>query len=182
MSRKTFSEKELNNYKRQKDKAHFNSPEEEYDDAFTKYKECSKCKISKQLTDFNGNTSGTDAFDKNGFRLRRPECFECTNKANKGKTIAKNIAETEGISYTAPEGSKCNICNKIQDEKNKLVFDHCHKNNKFRGYCCNSCNRSLGVLGDNVEGLITVLNYLLINEPSTIKQNDEGMLYIEKQP
>jgi hypothetical protein len=66
--------------------------------------------------------------------------------------------------------------------KNKLVFDHCHKNNKFRGYCCNSCNRSLGVLGDNVEGLITVLNYLLINEPSTIKQNDEGMLYIVKQP
>ena len=42
MSRRTFSEKELNNYKRQKDKAHFNSPEEEYDDAFTKYKECKR--------------------------------------------------------------------------------------------------------------------------------------------
>ena len=69
MTRRTFSEKEWNNYKRQKDKAYFSSPEDEYDDAFTKYKECSKCKVSKQLTDFNGNTSGTDAFDKNGFRL-----------------------------------------------------------------------------------------------------------------
>jgi hypothetical protein len=175
----TFSVKETNNYIRQKDKAHFNSPEEEYDDAFLKYKECSKCKIMRRLTDFNGNTSGCDAFDRKGYRLRRPECYECTNLASKGKLIAKNVAKKEGVSYTAPEGSRCNICNKIQDENNKLVFDHCHKTNKFRGYCCNSCNRSLGVLGDDVNGLINVINYLLINNPVVIKQNEAGKLYID---
>jgi hypothetical protein len=52
--------------------------------------------------------------------------------------------------------------------------------NKFRGYCCNSCNRSLGVLGDDVEGIINVLNYLLISDPMTIKQDETGKLYIEK--
>ena len=180
MTKKSFTEKEVVNYLRQKDKARFSSPEEEYDDAFLKYKECSKCKVNKQLIYFNGNTSGTDAFDRNGFRLRRPECSDCTNIANRGKSIAKNIAKQEGISYTAPEGSKCNICNKIQDEKNKLVFDHCHKMNKFRGYCCNSCNRSLGVLGDDVEGIINVLNYLLISDPMAIRQDEAGKLHIQK--
>jgi DNA repair exonuclease SbcCD ATPase subunit len=70
--------------------------------------------------------------------------------------------------------------NKIQDEKNKLVFDHCHKMNKFRGYCCNSCNRSLGVLGDDVEGIINVLNYLLISDPMAIRQDESGKLHIQK--
>lgn len=180
MSGKHFPAKEVNNYIKQKDKAHFSSPEEEYDDAFLKYKECSKCNIMRRLTDFNGNTSGADAFDRKGFRLRRPECYECTNNTNKGKTKAKNIAKKEGISYTAPEGSRCSICNKLQDANNKLVFDHCHNKNKFRGYCCNSCNRSLGVLGDNVEGLINALNYLLINDPTVIKQDEAGKLYVVK--
>ena len=40
MFRRTFSDKEIDNYKRQKGKAYFSSPDEEYDDAFTKYKEC----------------------------------------------------------------------------------------------------------------------------------------------
>ncbi len=72
MTKRSFTEKEVHNYERQKGKARFSSPEEEYDDAFLKYKECSKCKVNKQLIYFNGNTSGTDAFDRNGFRLRRP--------------------------------------------------------------------------------------------------------------
>ena len=57
-----------------------------------------------------------------------------------------------------------------------MVFDHCHVNNIFRGYCCNSCNRSIGVLGDNVDGLLKVMNYLLKTEKSKIIQNEEGKL------
>ena len=176
----TFTQKEYENYSRQKGKAHFSSPEDEYKYEFHNYKICSMCKENKKLIEFNGNTSGTDAFDKKGYRLKRPECSICTKKASNGKSQAKKIAKKEGIEYNAPDGSKCGICNKIQTEKNKLVFDHCHKTEKFRGYCCNSCNRSLGVFGDNVEGLVNALNYLLKSEPVKIIQNVNGNIEIIK--
>ena len=173
-----FTQNEYNNYTRQKDKAHFTSPEEEYKYGFSIYKICSKCKENKKIIFFNGNTAGADAFDKNGYRLRRPECGDCTRKVDVGKKSAEKLAKEQGISYTAPDGSKCSICNKQHTEKNKLVFDHCHQTNKFRGYCCNSCNRSLGGLGDDVKGLINALNYLLKSQPTKISQNENGFLDI----
>ena len=172
----TFTKKELENYERQKDKCIFKTPKEEYLWAITQKKTCSKCNLEKKLSDFNGNTSGTDAFDKNGYRLRRPECNECTKNVNRGKTEAKKKAKELGIPYTAPEGTLCAVCNKPSTVGNGMVFDHCHLNNIFRGYCCNSCNRSIGVLGDNVDGLLKALNYLLKTEKCTIIQNEEGEL------
>ena len=81
--------KETENYNRQKDKCIFKTPEEEYEWAKKQKKTCSKCLTEKILSDFNGNTSGTDAFDKNGYRLRRPECKICTKNVSIGKTEAK---------------------------------------------------------------------------------------------
>ena len=171
-----FTEKEIENYNRQKDKSLFKNPKEEYKWAKTQKKTCSKCFEEKKLCDFNGNTSGTDAFDKNGYRLRRPECNKCTKDVSKGKTEAKKKAKELGISYIAPTGTLCAVCGKPPSRGNGLVFDHCHENNIFRGYCCNSCNRSIGVLGDNVDGLIRVINYLLKTENCTIIQNEKGEL------
>ena len=172
------TEKEKQNYTRQKEKSHFTSPEEEYMWANNQIKKCSKCGEDKKLTEFSGNTSGTDAFDRSGYRLRRPECSECTKKVSQGKIAAKIIAKTNNISYKAPEGTTCAICKKLPVKGNELVFDHCHKTEKFRGYCCNSCNRSMGVLGDDVEGMMNVINYLLKSEPRQICQNEDGSLML----
>jgi hypothetical protein len=171
-----FTKKEIENYNRQKDKTVFKNPTDEYLWAKTQFKNCTKCLKEKRLCDFNGNTSGTDAFDKNGYRLRRPECSECTKNVSKGKTEAKKRAKELGISYVAPEGTLCAVCKKPPTSSNGLVFDHCHTNNVFRGYCCNSCNRSIGVLGDNVDGILQVLNYLLKTEKCNIVQNENGEL------
>ena len=173
-----FTDNEINKYIKQKDKCKFKNPEEEYLYAITQHKNCSKCHISKNLTEFKYNTSGTDAFNKEGYRLRRPECGECTKKSNKGKSDAKKKAKNKGISFTAPEGTLCGICNKPSVEGNNIIFDHCHKTDTFRGYCCNSCNRSIGVLGDDVDGLIKALNYVLKFNPQKIKQNKDGLLTV----
>lgn len=165
-----FTKKEIQNYIRQKDKCKFPNAEEEYKWASKETKTCSKCNEQKKLCNFNGNTSGTDAFDQKGYRLRRPECSECTKAANKGKTQAKKKAKELGIPYTAPIGSVCCVCGKSSE----LVFDHCHEKNIFRGYCCNSCNRSIGVLGDNIDGILRVLNYLNKTEKCTIIQDENG--------
>jgi hypothetical protein len=163
-------------YVRQKEKAKFSSPAEEYQWAITQFKKCSKCDAEKNFAQFNGNTSGSDAFDKDGYRLRRPECKDCTKLCNKGKNDAKKKATELGIPFKAPEGTRCAICNKLPTKGNGLVFDHCHEKNEFRGYCCNSCNRSIGVLGDNPDGILKVLNYLIKSSPCKIKQNDDGSL------
>ena len=93
----SFTEKEIKNYDRQKDKCIFKTPEDEYKWAKTQKKTCSKCLTEKKLSDFNGNTSGTDAFDKNGYRLRRPECNICTKNVSKGKTEAKKKQKNWGF-------------------------------------------------------------------------------------
>ena len=174
--KKVFTKKEIENYNRQQDNCFYKNPNDEYLWAKTQKKTCSKCLIEKNLCDFNGNTSGRDAFDKNGYRLRRPECNECTKNVNNGKCQAKKKAKDLGISYTAPEGILCAVCNKSATSGNGIVFDHCHTKNIFRGYCCNSCNRSIGVLGDNIDGLLNALNYLLKSEKCIIIQNENGEL------
>ena len=177
-----FTDKEYIRYQSQKNKSKFSTPEKEYDWAKNKIKKCSKCKKEKKLIDFSGNTSGSDGFDKDGYRLRRPECKKCQKEISKGKNEAKKIAEEKGISYKAPIGSKCGICKSEESKRNKLVFDHNHKNKTFRGYLCNNCNKSLGVFGDDINGLIKTINYLQIIEKEEIKQDpDTKFLYIPEK-
>mgnify|MGYP004454902773 CR=1 FL=1 len=40
------------------------------------------------------------------------------------------------------------------------VLDHCHKTKKFRGWLCDFCNRGIGLLGDNKEGVKMATKYL----------------------
>lgn len=158
----TANEREL--YYKQKDKAKFETPEEEIIYATTNRKTCSKCNLMKPLIEYTGNTSGCDAFDKNGYRLRRPECKICSKKASQGKRQAVKLAKNIGKPYKAPDGTICALCGKPPKKDDVLVFDHCHTTNTFRGYLHNSCNRSMGVLGDDVEGLVKALNYLNFSE------------------
>lgn len=167
----TKNEREL--YIKQKSKAKFDTSEEEYEYAIKKEKKCSKCNLMKNLTEYSGNTSGCDAFDKEGYRLRRPECKVCNKKASKGKNDAMKLAKSTGISYKAPEGTKCDLCGKLTKKGDDLVFDHCHKTNKFRGYLHNSCNRALGVLGDNASGALRFLNYVNKSEKKKITQDKD---------
>lgn len=148
----------------------FKSALEEYNWAKTQMKTCPKCKVSSPLSSYLGNTSGSDPFDKDGYRLRRPECEKCTKKINNDKKECKKIAKLNGISYKAPEGTRCAICDCLPSKGNDLVFDHHHEKNVFRGYCCNSCNRSIGVLGDDTLSLLKVIKYLNKTDKLTKKE------------
>ena len=167
-----FTDNEKKIYEKQKDKSKYKTPEEEYREYSSKEKKtCSNCYKTLFIYEFMTNTSGRDAFNRDGLRLRRPECKCCTKEVSKGKSV-KKIAKKNKVSYKAPSGEKCGICGK----ETKLVFDHCHKKNIHRGYLCDPCNRSLGVLGDTAEELIKSLNYLLKNEPLNIEQDKETKL------
>jgi transposase-like protein len=137
-----FTKNEYSKYIKYSESSKFNSPVEEYQWALTQHKNCSKCNQSKNLTEYGFNTSGRDPFDASGYRLRRPECQDCNKKISQGKNKAKKLAKKLGFETKAPVGTKCELCGSTD----KIVFDHDHETEKFRGWLCDPCNRSIGLL------------------------------------
>lgn len=54
------------------------------------------------------------------------------------------------------QGGGCWVCNST----NKLSVDHDHATGKIRGILCNSCNRSLGLLHDDIPRIRKLIDYL----------------------
>ena len=66
-----------------------------------------------------------------------------------------------------PAPERCECCGKIPKIDSKtgktqsLRLDHDHSTEKFRGWICDRCNSGIGKLGDNVDGIVKALNYLI---------------------
>jgi len=84
-------------------------------------------------------------------RSTRNRCKEC-HKAQ--SAIRKKLRKEN----PPPKSGCCPICKKHTED---WVLDHCHSDEKFRGYICRYCNSGIGLLGDTKEGLVNALNYLL---------------------
>ena len=81
------------------------------------------------------------------------------------------IATSEEIKVAF--SGKCHSCGVPEMELNKrLCLDHCHTTGLFRGWLCNSCNRSLGLLGDSPEKVSALSKYIErpVSYPSRIKE------------
>ena len=115
-------------------------------------RKCSKCGEVLPLTEeyFRKNQSTNTGGDK----YFRPECKKCTKEAGQGKSKAQKLA---GNPKRPPLGTPCYNCGRID---RKLVFDHDHKTLEFRGWICDNCNRSIGMLGDTIESLERAIKYL----------------------
>jgi hypothetical protein len=58
--------------------------------------------------------------------------------------------------------NKCECCGTpFGVSVRKSCLDHCHISNTFRGWLCGHCNRALGLLGDDIKGVLNALNYLV---------------------
>lgn len=55
---------------------------------------------------------------------------------------------------------RCPICERPWDEVGTPHADHDHATGKFRGVLCGSCNRALGLFGDDPERLVRAAFYL----------------------
>ena len=67
------------------------------------------------------------------------------------------------------QNNKCAICNLEHTNIKKLHVDHCHNTGKVRGLLCSNCNNGMGKLGDSIERLELVINYLKQNIESLIQ-------------
>ena len=80
---------------------------------------------------------------------RSTSCKECQKHNNR---VVNTIRKT-----APPMTDHCQCCKKTNT---KLVLDHCYETETFRGWLCSHCNMSIGLLGDNIQGLDKAIAYL----------------------
>jgi hypothetical protein len=141
-------------------------------------KSCTKCKIEKDISNFNFR-GGTQK------HLYKSRCKECLNDFNqewrkdnpekvrvyrakdpwtlhkRTKRLGMTVEEFWNM-YESQKG-KCVIC--LQDiAAENSAIDHNHTTGRIRGILCKSCNRGIGLLKDNSQVLNRASNYLLEQE------------------
>lgn len=86
---------------------------------------------------------------------------------NKGRVRDLSLQRNYGIDletynemFRKQEG-KCATCSTHQSElKRSLCVDHDHETSEIRGLLCDSCNRSIGLLKENLKTISNVIVYL----------------------
>ena len=89
-------------------------------------------------------------FRKNGVGSTRAKCRDCERKYNKNLAAIRRLAP--------PKPDRCDMLGVVTE---KLHVDHDHITNQIRGHICDSANIGLARLGDNLEGPLLCLFYML---------------------
>ena len=91
--------------------------------------------------------------------MRETYCVPCVSEMGRQRNIKKyglTIEDYDAL-FDKQKGL-CGCCGK--PDKTKLCVDHDHVSGVVRGLLCRLCNRAIGQLGDNVEGVTNALRYL----------------------
>lgn len=126
---------------------------------------CRKCNKVKSADEFHKLNDGL-----------QPYCKSCRSAYNKQytkthysqeKRRANNLREQYNMTIAEYEAlllknnGCCWICNVPEHElRRRLAVDHCHKTGQIRGLLCDRCNKGLGLLGDSLQSIEYVLQYL----------------------
>jgi hypothetical protein len=107
-------------------------------------KRCITCKILKNLSNFPSDTNNKDGLHN--------KCKDCKKIEKSGRDKLRPLAP--------PKPDYCECCGREPTKDNSINLDHDHKTLEIRGWICATCNTSIGKLGDTIESLERVLNYL----------------------
>lgn len=113
-------------------------------------KECSDCKLNKDVSEFAKNSSSKDGL--------MSSCKQCKKEVD----FKDNLKRKYGLSLDQfnkmrlAQRDACIICLKIKP----LVVDHCHKTGEVRGLLCQHCNSLIGFAYDTPEILERAASYV----------------------
>ena len=114
---------------------------------------CSYCKKRKNLKSFPKHSMYKDNLDS--------RCKSCVKSHSKVRSKLHKHAPIK------PE-----VCECCKEVPIKWVLDHDHQDDSFRGWVCDRCNTGIGKLGDNLDGLVKAVNYLIM---SRNRNNNHGL-------
>jgi Autographiviridae endonuclease VII len=132
-------------------------------------KTCTKCRMSKSLTEFwadNKRPDGKQYHCKEcqrrvrgeavkRWRQRNPEKFRNFSLRSKYGLTVEDVAVME-----REQSGCCLVCGVEFGPETKPVVDHCHATRAVRGLLCKQCNFGLGMFGDKPEVLRAAAEYL----------------------
>lgn len=137
-------------------------------------KQCTTCHETKPLSEFGlqrgrprhhckvcKNKESREWYEKN--KDRKKELSKDYRSTKKDQDLKKSygISLHEYSEMLVEQDYSCKICQTHQDSlKRALCVDHNHDTGKIRGLLCDTCNRSLGLLKDNIEVLKRAVDYL----------------------
>jgi len=124
-------------------------------------KKCNTCNEELPVTDFGPHKKAPDglAYHCRPCMAAKSREYESQNKEKRRSTYMKyryGITSEQYDEAWRRQGEGCAICG--SDRKPRI--DHCHETGKFRGILCDTCNRGLGMLGDNLGSLEKAVKYL----------------------
>lgn len=138
-------------------------------------KVCSRCRAAKTLDEFSLSrkaTATTNAVYRSDCKTccseRAMEWFrthpERTSATKRRANLARyGLTPEKYDSILSDQGGVCAVCRNPPTSKDRwgvLVVDHDHSTGAVRGLLCHSCNRALGLLGDDVKILKRMIEYL----------------------
>ena len=109
-------------------------------------KVCSHCQEELSVDQFHSERKAVKGHTQYDHR-----CRKCKN------LHAKQLAEAKKKAGPKPANNECECCHKISSS---LVVDHVRGTTNPRGWLCRSCNTGMGLLGDNLEGVMNAVKYL----------------------
>lgn len=115
---------------------------------------CIYCGQRKNFKSFPKHSMYKDNLDS--------RCRSCVKKHSKVRSK---------LHKKAPD--KPSVCECCKENPIKWVLDHDHSDDSFRGWICDRCNTGIGKLGDNLDGVIKAVNYLIMTNQRKYKDSNE---------
>lgn len=128
-------------------------------------KDCTKCGESKHSSHF-----WKDKTKPSGLHSQCKPCAKEVRKKNYCPKRAKGWKLKEKYSITLDkfesmyedQGGLCKVCNDSERSEEGLCVDHCHTTGTVRGLLCSGCNKALGLLSENADYMINLIEYTRI--------------------
>jgi hypothetical protein len=137
-------------------------------------KTCKICNQPKPLTEFyqtvrNGEPYGHHGKCKSCYIKKQQKNYDPIKKRDENLKRLYGIGLNEYNQMLDKQNGKCATCETTEPGGRKsgrgggtnvFVVDHCHTTGEVRGLLCHSCNRSMGLLGDNISVLEEMIKYI----------------------
>jgi hypothetical protein len=154
-------------------------------------KTCYRCSVEKDFSLFNKDKYKPDGYKATcksclAIDYHKKYWFNPELKREKSRQYRKHLRETDpqklflsnrntklkqayGIDLEQydkmlkAQACKCAVCGKehVEEEKKRLVVDHCHDSEQIRELLCNNCNTALGLLKEDIQVIDKLKDYII---------------------
>ena len=106
--------------------------------------------------------------ERDGFQ---PKCKTCSREAIRCAELKRlyGISREQYLDMMLAQGGVCVVCQEACARGGELSVDHNHETGEVRALLCRACNSALGLLREDPERMIAMIDYLGADVPKRIR-------------